>query len=283
VAILHCTGSRDENFNRHCSRVCCMYALKYAHLIKEKLHEATVYNLYIDMRCFGKGYEEFYKRLQEEGVRFIRGKGAQVWGGAEYKAIAGPAAAIEGLEDSQAVVQVEDTLLGKLLRIPVDMVVLTPAIEPRFDAEAVGRKFLVSRSADGFFLEQHPKLAPVSTTNEGVFIAGACQGPKDIPDAVAQGSAAAAKALSLISRREIEVEATTAVVEEELCSGCKTCLGICPYTAVVFDEAKKKSAIQEALCKGCGTCVAACPSSAIRARHFGDRQVFAEIEGLLSL
>jgi heterodisulfide reductase subunit A len=283
VAILHCTGSRDENHHKYCSRVCCMYALKYAHLIKEKIHEAAIYNFYIDMRCFGKGYEEFYKRLQEEGVRFIRGKAAYVWGGAEYKATAAEKFALEGLSDQQLVVQAEDSLLGKLMRVPVDMVVLTPAFEAHSEAAAVGKTFLISRGADGFFIEQHPKLAPVSTTSDGIFIAGGCQGPKDIPDTVAQGSAAASKALSLISRREIEIEANTATVLEEYCSGCKTCLDICPYSAISFDEEKKRAVTNEALCKACGTCAATCPSSAIRPRHFADEQICAEITGLLSL
>jgi heterodisulfide reductase subunit A len=283
IAILSCTGSRDKNHHDYCSRVCCMYALKYAHLIKEKIHEAAVYDFYIDMRCFGKGYEEFYRRLQDEGVRFIRGKAAQVFGGKEYKAISSPAAFIEGLEDQQLVVQAEDSLLGKLIRVPVDMVVLTPAIEPRADASEVARKLLLGRGADGFYLEQHPKLAPVSTTNDGVFIAGACQGPKDIPDAVAQASGAAGKALGLIARREVEVEGTTATVREELCSGCRCCLTLCAYNAISFDAERRRSAINEVLCKGCGTCVASCPSAAIEARHFTDEQIFAEIEGLLSV
>ncbi len=283
VAILHCTGSRDENYHRYCSRVCCMYALKYAHLIKEKMPEAAVYNFYIDMRCFGKGYEEFYMRLQEEGVRFIRGKAAQVWSGKEFKAISTGEMAIEGLADDQLVVQAEDTLLQSLVRVPVDMVVLTPAFEAQADAAEVGKIFLLSRGADGFFIEQHPKLGPVSTTNDGVFIAGGCQGPKDIPDTVAQGSAAAAKALSLITRREVEVEANTAYVEEDLCSGCKSCLDICPYNAIDFDEEKNRAVINEALCKACGTCAATCPSGAIRARHFSDDQIFAEIEGVMSI
>jgi heterodisulfide reductase subunit A len=283
VAILHCTGSRDENHRVYCSRVCCMYALKYAHLIKEKIPDAAVYSFYIDMRCFGKGFEEFYKRLQHEGVRFIRGKAAQLFGGNEWKAISGAAAMIDGLEDHQIVVQAEDSLLGKLLRVPVDMVVLTPAIEARADAAEVGRKFLLSCGADGFFIEQHPKLAPVSTTNDGVFIAGTCQGPKDIPDTVAQGSAAAGKALSLISRGSVEIEGTTAAVVDELCSGCKSCLTLCSYNAITFDEEHKHSVINVALCKGCGTCVASCPSSAIQARHFTDAQIFAEIEGVMSI
>jgi len=283
VAILHCIGSRDENYHKYCSRVCCMYALKYAHLIKDKFHDCAVYCFYIDMRCFGKGYEEFYVRLQEEGVKFMRGKAAQVWTGAEYKALAGPQHQIEGLQDNQVVVQAEDTLLQKMMRVPVDMVILTPAIEPHADQDEMGRKFLVSRGADGFFLEQHPKLAPVSTTSDGVFLAGACQTPKDIPDTVAQGSGAASKAFSLIMRKEVEIEGTTAWVNEDLCSGCRTCLEICPYHAVTFLEDKNRSSVNDALCKGCGTCVATCPSSAMTARGFTDEQVFAEIEGMMSL
>jgi len=283
VAILHCTGSRDEKHHRYCSRVCCMYALKYAHLVREKLPDCSVYNFYIDMRCFGKGYEEFYQRLQEEGVRFVRGKAAQVYGGAEYAAICGPRGELEDLEDHHLVVQAEDTLLGKLVRVPVDMVVLTPAMEAHQDAGEVGRRFLLSQGPGGFFMEQHPKLAPVSTTTRGVYVCGACQGPKDIPDTVAQASAAAGKANMLIAAKEIEVEGSIAVVAQERCSGCKTCLQICPYNAVEFDQQERRSSVNEALCKGCGTCAAACPGGAIRARHFTDEQILAEIEGLLSV
>ena len=283
AAILHCSGSRDEKYHRHCSRVCCMYALKYAHLIREKLPDCTVYNFYIDMRCFGKGYEEFYQRLQQEGVRFIRGKAAQVWGGAEYAAIAGDRGAIEDLQDHQLVVQAEDTLLGKLVRLPVDMVVLTPAMEAHADAAEVARRFSLSQGPGGFFREQHPKLAPVSTTTRGVYVCGTCQGPKDIPDTVAQASAAAGKANMLIAGKHLEVEGSIAVVAAERCSGCKSCLQICPYHAVAFDHQTRRSSVNEALCKGCGTCAAACPGGAIRARHFTDEQIMAEIEGLLSV
>ncbi len=199
VAILHCTGSRDENYNPYCSRVCCMYALKYAHLVSEKIEGCRLYSFYIDMRCFGKGYEEFYKRLQHEGVRFVRGKAAQVWRGAEYKVLVGEASAIEDLEDEQLVVQAEDTLLGELVRVPVDMVVLTPAFESRADSDEVAKHFGLDRDDDGFFVEQSQKISPVSTTTKGVFIAGGCSGAMDIPDTVAQGSAAAAKVLALLA------------------------------------------------------------------------------------
>jgi len=270
VAILHCIGSRDKNYHEYCSRVCCMYSLKFSHLIREKIPDAEIYQMYIDLRCFGKGYEEFYNRLQEEGVIFIRGRGAEVTDVVETEE-----------EKGKLVVMVEDTLMSLKLRVPVDMVVLSTAVEPRADVGETARMFSISRSADGFFLEKHPKLDPVATTTDGVFIAGCCQGPKDVPDTVAQASAAAARVLSMISRGSVEVEAATAVVVEELCSGCKTCVGLCPYTAITFDDVKKQASINEALCKGCGTCGAACPSGAIISRHFTTEQILAELEGVL--
>jgi heterodisulfide reductase subunit A len=270
VAIIHCVGSRDKNYYEYCSRVCCMYALKYSHLIKEKI-EADVYQLYIDMRCYGKGFEEFYQRLSDEGVNFVRGKVAQVTD-----------RATNDEEKGKLVVVSEDTLLGRMVRIPVDMVILCPAMVPRADAAEVARRLLLSRGADGFFLEKHPKLEPVSTVNDGVFVVGCAQGPKDVPDTVAQASAGAAEALSLIDRGMVEIEAATAVVDEELCSGCTVCVHLCPYNAITFDEEKKLANISDILCKGCGVCVAACPAGAITGRHFTDRQIFAEIEGLLA-
>jgi heterodisulfide reductase subunit A len=271
VAILHCVGSRDTNYHEYCSRVCCMYSLKFSHLIREKIPDAEIYQLYIDLRCFGKGYEEFYNRLQEEGVNFIRGRAGEVTNIAETPE-----------EQGKLVVICEDTLVGKQRRIPVDMVVLSTALEPRADVAEVARKFSISRSKDGFFLEKHPKLDPVATTTDGVFVAGCCQGPKDIPDTVAQASAAAARVLSVISKGTVEIEAATSVIQEELCSGCKTCLGLCSYNAISFDEEKKISVINEALCKGCGTCAAACPSCAITSRHFTKEQITAQIEGALA-
>ena len=270
IAILHCIGSRDVNYHRYCSRVCCMYSLKFAHLLREKLPESTVYQLYIDMRCPGSGYEEFYERLQEEGVNFLRGRAGEITNIAEKPE-----------EEGKLVVICEDTLIRKKRRLPVDMVILSTALEPRADAESIARTFSLSRKADGFFLEKHPKLDPVATTTEGIFIAGCCQGPKDIPDTVAQASAAAARVLATIAKGKVEVEATTAVVDEEHCAGCKICLDLCSYKAITFDEEKKVSRINEALCKGCGTCVAACPSGAISGKHFTTQQIMAEIEGVL--
>lgn len=268
VAILHCIGSRDTNYNEYCSRVCCMYSLKIAHLAHEKTG-AKVYEFYIDIRAFGKGYEEFYKRLLEEDTTFIRGKAAEVTDFAQTPA-----------EKGKLIVVAEDTLLGITRRIPVDMVVLSVGLEPRKDAADFARIFSISRSQDGFFLERHPKLAPVSTASDGIFIAGSCQGPKDIPDSVAQGAAAAANALSLIDRKEVTLEPTVAIINEESCSGCRICIGLCPFNAIVFDDVKKVSRVNEALCKGCGVCVAACPSGAIEQRNFTDDQLLAEVESV---
>ena len=269
VAIVHCIGSRDTNHHQYCSRVCCMYALKFAHLVSDRTN-AAIYQFYIDMRAFGKGYEEFYNRILDEGITMIRGKAAEV---------------VEGRWDGSAEpslkVRCEDTLIGKFREIPVDMVILCNAIEARADSDSIRRLFSLSKSPDGFFLERHPKLDPTSTTTEGVFIAGCAQGPKDIPDTVAQASAAAARILSVISKGEVEIEPVRAMVQEEYCGGCKICNGLCPYGAIEFLEEKKVSHVNEALCKGCGTCVAACPSSAMTGYGFTDKQILAELAGLL--
>lgn len=269
VGIIHCVGSRDENTNRYCSRLCCMASLKLAHLIHERTH-ANVYNFYIDIRAAGKGYEEFYDKLLREGIHFIRGRVAEVsdW-------------AMSSDEEGKLVIRTEDTLIGIVRRIPVDMVVLAVGLEPQSDAEDVRRMFNISCGSEGWFLERHPKLAPVSTFTDGVTLAGACQGPKDIPDSVAQAGAAAAEVLALIDKGYVELEPNTAFLMEELCSGCKTCISLCPYTALSFDLQKKKAAVNQALCKGCGTCVASCPSGALGQNLFTDEQIFEEIRGVL--
>lgn len=270
VGIIHCVGSRDENTNPWCSRVCCMYSLKLAHLLREHT-AAEIFDFYIDMRTPGKGFEEFYQRLRNEGVHFIRGRVAEVtdW-------------AADSTEEGKLVVRVEDTLTGFVRRIPVDMVVLAVGLEPRADAQAVRRLFNITCSSEGFFLERHPKLAPVETLTDGVFVAGCCQGPKDIPDTVAQAGAAAAEALALIDSQYVELEPYTAYVLEESCSGCKTCVGLCPYNAISFSEEKRRAEITGALCKGCGTCVAACPSGSIKQNMFEDEQICEEIRGVLA-
>jgi heterodisulfide reductase subunit A len=272
VAILHCIGSRDERAHAYCSRVCCMAALKYTHLIKEKVGHATrVYDFYIDMRCFGQGYEAFYRRCQQEGTQFVRGKVAEITDHARFPNEKGKLVAIA-----------EDTLIGKVLRVPVDMVILCVAMEARADAATIGRIFGVNLDADGFFLEEHPKLGPLNTATDGVFLAGACQSPKDIPDTVAQASGAAAKALSLAAKGEVTVPSVISWIDPDVCAGCQMCIALCPYSAIEFDFRRKVSVVNDALCKGCGSCAGICPSGAAQVRHFMKRQVFSEFDGLMS-
>jgi len=264
VGIIHCVGSRDANYHEYCSQVCCMYSMKLSHLIREHIPGAKAYEFYIDLRAVGKGFEEFYNRALDEGTVFIRGRPSDVI-----------------RQNGRLVIQAEDTLADCQRIIPVDMVVLSAALQPKADAEEVARLFSLSRSADGFFLEKHPKLDPVATMTAGIYVVGCCQAPKDIPSSVAQASAAAARVLAMISAGTIEIEAAIAAIDEELCSGCRICATLCPYKAISFDEEKEVSRLNEALCKGCGTCVAACPSGAITGKHFTSEQIMAEIDGIL--
>jgi len=267
VAILHCIGSRDDNYHEYCSRTCCMYALKYAHLLKEKCgHDTEIYNFYIDMRCFGKGYEEFYRKVQSEGVRMIRGKAAQV-----------------NEENGLLVVKAEDTLSNSMVEVPVEMVILCTAMEPRSNAVEVSRVFGISVGADGFFQEEHPKLEPVSTPSSGVFLAGTCQSPKDIPDTVAQAKAAACEALALSASGRVEVAPMISSIDPDICVGCQVCMELCPYSAIEFNKFKGVCEVNEAVCKGCGSCSGYCPSGAAGIRHFTEKQIFAEINGILAV
>ena len=267
VAILHCVGSRGKE-HEYCSRVCCMYSLKLATLIREYV-DAEVVEFYRDMRAFGKDYEGFLHRAEGHGVQFARFDG-------EIN--------VEQC-DGRLVVSTTDVYTGQATETQVDMVVLATGAEAQADQREVGALFGVSRSPDGFFLEKHPKLAPVETSTDGVFLAGACQGPKDIPDSVAQGAAAAAAALSLLDHGSVELEPFTAYVSAEKCGSCHTCEGLCPYGSVAMIEwnGKLVAQINEVLCKGCGACVAACPAGAINQNGFTNEQVLSEIEGILGL
>jgi heterodisulfide reductase subunit A len=259
VAFIQCVGSRDDKTNPYCSRVCCMYATKQALLIKEKLADANILVFYTDMRTFGKGYEEFYKRAQSEGIRYIRGRVAEI---------------VEDTKSKNLTLHAEDTLLGALVEAEVDLIVLSVGLVPRIDASSLFTALNLSRSPDGFLKEAHPKLRPVDSLVDGVFLAGTVQGPKDIPDCVAQASAAAQKASILISSGEAEVAAISAEVDGELCSRCLVCVSICPFNALSYDEENVE--VLEAVCKGCGACAAACPSKAIKMRNFTDEQISAE-------
>lgn len=269
VGIIHCVGSRDKNFNNYCSVICCMQGLKFAHLVHERTG-ATVYNFYIDMRTAYKAYDEFYQRVLEEGTLFVRGKVAEVTNAARYDR-----------EKGKLIVQVEDTLAGKQRRIPVDMVILSSGLQPRQDAKEVGKMFGISCSTDGWFTEKHPKLDPVATMTEGIYIVGCAQGPKDIPSSVAQGAAASARVLDKILQKEVALEPIKATVDQEACSGCRICNSMCPFNAIAFLEDRMVTEINPALCQGCGTCVAACPAGAISGTGFSDEQIIAQIDGLL--
>ncbi len=269
VAIIHCVGSRDKNYNNYCSAICCMQSLKFAHLVHERTG-AEVYNCYIDIRTAAKSYDEFYQRLLEEGTHFIRGKVAEITDAARYPG-----------EEGKIIVQVEDTLIGKQRRLPVDMVILSAGLEPRHDHKEVARLFGLSCSSDGRLIERHPKLDPVATMTEGIYIAGCVQGPKDIPASVAQGAAAAARALGKIQQKEVSMEPIRATVDQDKCSGCRICNNLCPFNAILFHEDRMVSEVNPALCQGCGTCVAACPAGAISGTGFSNEQILAQIDGLL--
>jgi heterodisulfide reductase subunit A len=266
IAILHCVGSRDHRFNRHCSRVCCTASLKLA-LLARRQTGARVINFYTDLRVAGKHCEEFYEQVQRAGVDFFHGRGTEVISC-----------------QRELLVKAEDTLLGRQVMVPVDMVVLAVGMEPRPDAKRLGALFGVGCGEEGFFRERHLKFSPVQTAVDGVFIAGACQGPKDIPESVAQGAAAAAGALLLIDRGVVELQPTVARVDPARCSGCGLCVGDCPFQAVEVAESggRAVAAVSEVLCKGCGSCAATCPAGAISQLGFTAAQIGAELEGALA-
>lgn len=263
IAILHCVGSRDENTNKYCSRVCCMYSLKHAHLAREKTG-AEVYNFYMDMRAFGKGYEEFYNRIQGEGVTFIRGKVAEI---AE--------------KEGQLHLKAEDTLLGQNIELGVDMVILSIGLEPCADSDKLSEVLHINRTQDGFFMEAHPKLNPLESPTAGIYLAGCAQGPKDIPDTVSQSRGCAGEVIKFLNIGKVKLETTIVQVNPDMCKGCRLCEKLCPYNALEFCQENKIMEVESAKCKGCGTCAAACPAGAIKQQQFSADQVFAEIEALL--
>ena len=265
VVFLQCVGSRDEKVgNEYCSRVCCMYTAKQAHLVREKLPDAEITVFYMDIRAFGKGFEEFYDRVRKERVIYRRGSVSEIY-----------------RRKDRLVVRGEDTLIGELVEIEADMVVLAVGLVPRPETDDIASFLKLSKSSDRFLMEAHPKLRPVDTAVEGVFVAGCCQGPKDIPDAVAQAKAASSSAIAPMARGTVRMEAISAVVDEDLCSGCRICVSVCPYEAISYDEKDKVSRVNEALCKGCGTCGAACPSGAMSTIHFTTGQMRAQMLALI--
>jgi heterodisulfide reductase subunit A len=269
IAFIQCIGSRDVLTNPWCSRICCMASIKHAHQIKEKKPNAQVSIFYIDLRAFGKGYEEFFWRTQEEGVNFIRGKVAEIF---------------QKTESDKLTVIFEDTLMSQVKEMEFDMVVLAAGLVQRGEAEHIQKILKLSFSPDKFFLEAHPKLRPVETHIAGVYLCGCAQGPKDIPDTVAQASAAASQASIPLAKGEVVAEPTIAYVDEDVCCGCKVCESVCAYGAIEVEETEEdgKSKVNEALCVGCGSCAAACPARAITMRGFTREQIMSQLEALLT-
>lgn len=274
IAIIHCVGSRSEKYHEYCSRTCCMTALKFSNQIRSILPAADVYEIYADMRAFGKGCEEFYTQSSRQDIMFLMYD--QQNGLPEIKKA-------YKRDVCDMIIEFDEKLSGEMIEVPADLVVLMTAQEAHDDAKSVAHATGISMCGNAFFIEKHPKLDPVATTTDGVYIAGTCQGPKDIPESIAQGEAAAARVLATIAKKQVEVEVTTAVVNEDICCGCQTCIKVCPYTAIHFDPENNVSVVNEVLCKGCGTCGSTCPTGAIRSRHFTDQQILSQIEGLMSL
>ncbi len=265
VTYILCVGSRDQTECTWCCRIGCMSALKQAYLLKEKLGDDVEINIcYTDIRSYGKGYEEFYRKIRGMNVNFFRGRPSEV----------------KNNKDALTI-DIFDTTTNKLFEIKSDMVVLVPALLPRDDAEEFSRVLRISQSSDGFLLEAHPKLRPMDTFTSGIFIAGSCQGPKDIQDSVSHASGAASRAANILSKKEYETEPFISFVDEDLCSGCATCISICPYDAIELEKQKdetKVAKVNETLCMGCGACVVACPSGAMQQRGFNDKQILAMID-----
>jgi len=270
VAFIQCVGSRDTNKYPYCSNFCCMYTLKHVVQLKEKYKEdIEVYVFYMDMRTNFKGFEEFYQRARELGVNFIRGRVSRIF---------------EDPKTKNLIIHAEDANLGMPIEVEAEMVVLATAAIPKKGSEEIARILNLTRGADGFFMESHPKLKPLDSPTDGIFLAGACQGPKDIPYSVSQGCGAAARAATVLSKKTWKIEPIIAVVDPSKCRNVTTKCGICaercPYGAIKIEE-KKPAQVVTAMCHGCGTCAAECPADAIQQMHFTDAQILAQLRTAL--
>ena len=268
VVFIQCVGSRDPSIQRpYCSGFCCMYTAKQAVLTKDHLPESQSYVFYMDIRAPGKLYDEFTRRAMEEyGTQYIRGR----------------VSVIQPDGNGRLVGRGAETLLGKPVEVHADLVVLSVGIEGARGAAKLAETLHISYDHYGFFMESHCKLRPVETNTAGVFVAGVCQGPKDIPASVAQGSAAGAKAIALLSREKLESDPQISVVDLKRCVGCAKCVRVCPFQALLTTEIRgeTKAQVIEAVCQGCGLCVATCPQGAIQLSHFTDNQILAEVNAL---
>jgi heterodisulfide reductase subunit A len=266
VAFIQCVGSRsDRNGRLYCSNVCCMNTIKDSLLIKEHWPEAEIYVFYVDIRAYGKGFEDLYKRARREGVKFIRGLPAEI---------------IQDKKTHNLWLIGENTLQKELYKINADMAILSIGLEPRKDSEIIQRLLTLSRTQDGFFMEAHPKLRPVDAATGGIFFAGCAEAPKDIKDSVTQASAAAARSGILMAKGKVTVEAITPIFDAEKCKACGLCTKVCPYNAITLNKDLKRVEVIEAACGGCGTCSAECPFGALTQNHFTDEQIMAQIDAV---
>ncbi|MBI5248264.1 MAG: hydrogenase iron-sulfur subunit [Desulfomonile tiedjei] len=267
VAFLQCIGSRSKRSNPYCSNVCCMNTVKDALLIKEHWPDTEIYVFYIDIRAFGKGFEDLFQRARREGVTFVRGIPGEI---------------IEDIKTGDLTLLGENTLLGKHYRHRMDMVILSVGIKPHKDADKIQRLLNLATDTDGFYMEAHPKLRPVDTTTGGVFLAGAAEGPKDIKDSVTQASAAASRANILMSRGEVKIPAITSRIDPKKCTACGLCARVCPYHAIEGSKEQGFYRVIEAACQGCGACVPECRFGALDQTHFTEDQIVSQINAALA-
>jgi heterodisulfide reductase subunit A len=270
IAFIQCVGSRSLSpiGNPYCSNICCMNTIKDSLLLKDHYPDTEITVFYMDIRAFGKGFEDLYQRSKQAGVQYIRGLPGEIFEDPKTKNLA---------------LLVEDTVEGTIRDYEFDMVVLSVGVIPRHDSNVVQKLLTLSRTEDGFFMESHPKLKPVDAPTGGVFFAGCAEAPKDVKDSVTQASAAAARAQILMNAGEISVEAITSLCVDEACTACNVCVKVCPFNAIRNGNAKTQTPVEiiEAMCKGCGTCAAECNFNAIMMKHFEDAQIYAMIDAIL--
>ena len=268
VAFIQCVGSRSQRRGEpYCSNICCMNTVKSTLMLKDHDPDLDVKVFYIDMRAFGKGFEDLFRRSKGMGVRYIRGL---------------PGSIQEDPKTKDLILTVEDTATNQLEKHRAEMVVLAVGVKPPQDMKTIQEMLALQKNSDGFYLEAHPKLQPVDSATRGIFFAGCAEGPKDIKDAVTQASAAAARAVRLMNPKRLRVEAITAEVVAEDCTSCGICAKVCPFRAITVDtRAKTPARVTVAACSGCGTCAAECPSNAIMMHHFTDGQIEAQIDAIL--
>jgi heterodisulfide reductase subunit A len=268
IGFVQCVGSRTQDPKRgnpYCSNVCCMNTVKEAQYLKENYPDTDITVFYMDMRAFGKGFEELFMRSRSNGVRYIRGLPGEVR---------------EDPKSGNLRLTVENTTANRLESHEFDMLVLAVGSTPATETEMVRQLVSLSRSPSGFLKEAHPKLRPVDTPTKGVFIAGAAESPKDVRESVTQASAAASRASILLNKSKLAVEAITAVVDEDLCKMCGQCAGVCPFGAILWEK-KQAAQVISAACAGCGTCAGECKFDAIQMRHFSDQAIYAQIDAIL--